>query len=118
MFQYPAWVLLPDGAFEIFHNDIAPCIMLTETQGETENQVLKFCTDNGIEGAAAKPGLITDGLAKKAFAATLWLTMGVPSIEIGKCARAILDQVVNGFEKEPLMNDDLIKIAEEVERKG
>lgn len=80
--------------------------------------MLRFCAENGIEAAAAKPGLITDGIAKKALAATLWLTMGVPSIEIGKCARAMLDQVMRGFEKEPLMNDDLVKIADELERKG
>ena len=85
------------------------------TQGETENQVLQYCRDNEIEAAVAKPGLITNSFAKRAAAAAIRMTMGVPSIEIGQCAKAMLEQLVHGIEKEPLMNDDLIEIAERKE---
>lgn len=64
----------------------------------------------------AKPGLIsTPGdLGKRAFAGVLKLTMGVPSIYVSQIAAAMIDQVTKGFEKEPLLNDDLVKIADKI----
>jgi hypothetical protein len=38
----------------------------------------------------------------------------VPNISVVEVAAAILDQVVNGFEKDPLMNDDLARIGKGV----
>jgi hypothetical protein len=35
----------------------------------------------------------------------------VPSITVTEIAAAMLDQVVNGFEKEPLRNEDLVRIG-------
>lgn len=91
---------------------------LKKKQGETETRVLEFCRNDGIEASVAKPGLITDSFAKRAAAAAMRMTMGVPSIEIGQCARAMLEQVVHGIEKEPLMNDDLVQVAERVEKRS
>jgi len=35
----------------------------------------------------------------------------VPNVAIIEIAAAMLDQVITGFEKEPLQNDDLVRIG-------
>ncbi|KAK7187940.1 hypothetical protein PSPO01_06142 [Paraphaeosphaeria sporulosa] len=88
-------------------------------RGATESQVLAFSKEKGFEAMAAKPGLITDGgIAKRAFASVLYYTMSVPSIKVEQCAAAMLEQVVCGIEKEPLLNDDLVEVAMRMEKEG
>ncbi len=41
-------------------------------------------------------------------------TMSLPSISVTDISAAMLDQVANGFEMEPLKSEDLIKIARRV----
>lgn len=36
---------------------------------------------------------------------------GVPQVGVTECAAAMLDAVLNGFEKEPLDNDDLNRLG-------
>ena len=62
----------------------------------------------------AKPGLITKpgNFGQYLMATGLKWTMGVPSIGIEQISKAMLDQVIHGFEKDPLLNDDLIRLAE------
>lgn len=38
--------------------------------------------------------------------------MGVPSIDVKMCATAMLEQVVSGIRKDPLLNDDLVEVAQ------
>jgi hypothetical protein len=40
-----------------------------------------------------------------------WIPAPLPRISVGEVAAAMLDQVVKGFEKEPLHNDDLARIG-------
>jgi hypothetical protein len=40
--------------------------------------------------------------------------MSVPSVAVNECSAAMLDQVANGFEMEPLMNEDLVRIGQRV----
>ncbi|OAG01495.1 uncharacterized protein CC84DRAFT_1167705 [Paraphaeosphaeria sporulosa] len=88
-------------------------------RGATESQVLAFSKEKGFEAMAAKPGLITDGgIAKRAFASVLYYTMSVPSIKVEQCAAAMLEQVVCGIEKEPLLNDDLVEVSMRMEKEG
>lgn len=37
---------------------------------------------------------------------------GLPHIDLPDVAAALLDQVVNGFEKDTLKNDDMIRIGQ------
>lgn len=37
---------------------------------------------------------------------------GVPSIRLSEVAAALLDQVVNGFDKDTLVNEDLVNIGQ------
>ncbi|KAI1210782.1 NAD(P)-binding protein [Annulohypoxylon truncatum] len=83
-------------------------------RGDTENKVLALASElDGVEACCAKPGIITaPGEMMRYIAGTLvQLSVGIPSIGVVDVAKAMLDQVVNGFEKEPLMPEDLIRIA-------
>ena len=66
-----------------------------------------------VEACVAKPGLITapGQFLKTTMATVMKYTMSVPSIGVTDIAAAMLHEVVNGFEKEPLENDDLVRIG-------
>lgn len=86
-------------------------------QGETENQVLAFAAEHkgAVEACVAKPGLINapEQTLKKIGTAVMKYTIGVPSINVAEIAAAMLHEVIHGFEKEPLENDDLERIGRE-----
>ena len=90
-------------------------MVLTTFKGETENQVLAFADKHkgAVEACVAKPGLIVaPGQYLKMMTATvLQYTASVPSISVAECSAAMLHEVVHGFTKEPLENDDLVKIG-------
>ncbi|KAL7624649.1 hypothetical protein AAE478_006219 [Parahypoxylon ruwenzoriense] len=83
-------------------------------RGETENQVLALAKElDEVEACVAKPGLIVaQGEILKSIAATMmgWVA-DIPGINLVDLSTAMLDQVINGFDKEPLMPEDLIRIA-------
>ncbi|OAL35032.1 hypothetical protein AYO20_05747 [Fonsecaea nubica] len=87
-------------------------------RGETENQVLAFVSSHPgkIEATVAKPGLITQpgSIYHWLRSTLLWFVISLPSISVVEIAAAMLDQVVNGFEKDPLMNEDLVRIGQRV----
>ena len=97
---------------------VAYVMMLTSLKGETENQVLAFAEKHkgAIETCVAKPGLIVapGEYLKMATTTVLKYTASVPSVSVAECSAALLHEVVHGFTKEPLENDDLIKIGREV----
>jgi hypothetical protein len=88
---------------------------LISRQGETENQVLAFADEHKelVEACVAKPGLMPKpgNPIQGAFATIMGWAGVVPLINVSEVAAAMLDQVDNGFEKEPLENDDLIRIG-------
>ncbi|KAF7374666.1 putative nucleoside-diphosphate-sugar epimerase [Mycena sanguinolenta] len=92
-------------------------------RGETENAVLAFAaehSDEGFEVCVVKPGAITHDAESLEKAKQLRVTMGIdiPNIDVEEISAAMLQQVVHGIEKEPLMNDDLAIIGRKVlERK-
>lgn len=61
----------------------------------------------------AKPGLITaPGQILKTMRATvLKYVMSLPNVDVAEISAAMLHEVIHGFEKEPLENDDLVKIG-------
>jgi hypothetical protein len=98
--------------FEV--NSLHPLHLLTLDQGETENQILDFAKQrNGeVEVGIARPGMIKDGTPRQGadeFEASA--TMKMPNITVQKVARAMLKQVVQGFEMETIGNDDLNRIG-------
>ncbi|RYP89866.1 hypothetical protein DL770_004018 [Monosporascus sp. CRB-9-2] len=77
-------------------------------RGELETQILAFAdqADGAVVSCIAKPGMIA-GPGRD-----LPVVPGLPKIELRDFAAALLDQVVNGFEKDTLSNDDMIRIGQ------
>jgi hypothetical protein len=77
-----------------------------------------------METCVTKPGLIDGpgrtGLVMSATKTILSSVIGLPSLEVKEIAATLLDQVVNGFEKETLLNEDLVRIGQKalLEQKG
>ncbi|MCJ1281759.1 hypothetical protein MMC26_001082 [Xylographa opegraphella] len=84
-------------------------------RGETESQVLAFAAEHkgDMEACVAKPGMIIGpGQYLKMVGATiLKYVMSVPNITVAEISAAMLHEIVNGFEKEPLENEDLVRIG-------
>ncbi|MCJ1437930.1 hypothetical protein MMC27_007317 [Xylographa pallens] len=84
-------------------------------RGDTESQVLAFAAEHKgtMEACVAKPGLIIGpGQYFKMVSATvLKYTMSVPNITVEEISAAMLYEIINGFSKEPLENDDLVRIG-------
>lgn len=66
-----------------------------------------------MEACAAKPGLITTPgqTLKWIFATVMKYVMSLPNVDVTEISAAMLHEVVHGFEKEPLENDDLVRIG-------
>ena len=66
-----------------------------------------------VETCVAKPGMIVGPgqFFKAAFVTMMWYIMCLPSISVAEISAAMLREVVNGFEKEPLENEDLVRIG-------
>lgn len=63
-----------------------------------------------------KPGLITvPGLQMTSILArAASMVMPIPTVDRGDCVAVMLDQVIKGFEKEPLENADLVEMAKKL----
>jgi len=90
-------------------------LIRTVQQGRIEVDCLEFAEKHrasGWEAAAAKPGLVMPnppGLLMTVVGAVAGLIAG--KVGVQEVAAAMVDQVSNGFEKEPLENVDLARIG-------
>jgi hypothetical protein len=88
-------------------------------QGKTETLVLDYARNsNGtMDACVAKMGLVNSpgrfGVLIRALQTAGRTVIGLPKIELSKVAAALLDQAVNGFDKETLINEDLIRIGQQ-----
>jgi hypothetical protein len=83
-------------------------------QGATETSVLDYASARPhVEAAVAKPGLILKpgSIVIWLRATFLYLLASLPSVSVVEMSAALLDQVLDGFEKDPLTNDDLVRIG-------
>ena len=64
----------------------------------------------------AKPAWITAATfsMRSIVAFAMRWTVSIPSVSVTECSATMLDQVVNGFDKEPLVNEDLVRIGRRV----
>ncbi|KAH8888427.1 hypothetical protein GQ53DRAFT_826132 [Thozetella sp. PMI_491] len=90
-------------------------------RGETENMVLAFGANHeGIEVCVAQPGMVTSyttfwrSAQARLFGFTNLFTRAIPNVSREEASAAVLDQVVRGFEKEPLANMDLVRMGRTV----
>ena len=65
-----------------------------------------------------KPGLINGlgqtGLVMDAVKTAARCIIGLPKVEVSEIAATLLDQAVNGMEKDTLLNGDLVEIGQKV----
>ncbi|RFU34064.1 hypothetical protein B7463_g2296, partial [Scytalidium lignicola] len=77
-------------------------------RGEAETQILAYGeqSNGAVQSCVVKPGLINaPGKEKRSIP-------GLPSIDLLDISAALLDQIVNGFEKDTLSNADMIRIGQ------
>ncbi|PQE27689.1 nucleoside-diphosphate-sugar epimerase protein [Rutstroemia sp. NJR-2017a BBW] len=91
------------------------CLM----RGEVESHVLDYAKESGgtVEVGIARPGLI-DAPGKRSLVMSVLATIGcavigLPWVENCEVAATLLKQVVEGVEKETLLNEDLVRIGRE-----
>jgi hypothetical protein len=87
-------------------------------QGEAENRLLAFAAEHKgeIEVGVPKPGLITSpGLSiRSVFTKAVSMVSSVVAIDRADLVAVMLDQVINGFEKDTLLNADLVRLAKQL----
>lgn len=90
-----------------------PCVSHARMQGDGENQILAWAAarKGEFEVTVAKPGYVYGNLSGSALATVFWVTGMAPYIKTEECAAAMLQQVVEGFEKDPLDNADLVRLG-------
>uniref|UniRef100_A0A8H7NJK5 NAD(P)-binding domain-containing protein n=1 Tax=Bionectria ochroleuca TaxID=29856 RepID=A0A8H7NJK5_BIOOC len=87
-------------------------------RGDVETKILNYATaSNGtVEAQVTKTGIIEDpaqlSAVSKLGRAFLRSLVGLPMINVDVIAAALLDQAINGFEKDTLLNEDLVRIGE------
>ncbi|KAJ5948603.1 hypothetical protein N7454_001910 [Penicillium verhagenii] len=86
---------------------------------ETENMVLQFPTQyEGAQVCIAQPGVVTNSKTwPRAVLASLFsvvnvFTRAIPNITRSELSAAALNQAIYGFDKETLLNNDLIRIGQ------
>ncbi|KAH6690277.1 hypothetical protein F5X68DRAFT_259753 [Plectosphaerella plurivora] len=84
-------------------------------RGGVENLVHAFAAEHdSVEACVAKPGIMSRaGVLVSALNLILNTTGLVPAASVESVSRAMLKQVVYGFEKEQLENADLVRLGEE-----
>ncbi|PRP82340.1 hypothetical protein PROFUN_10244 [Planoprotostelium fungivorum] len=82
-------------------------------RGETENLVLSFARDHSFDACVIKPGPITApwSIGRHLLGFLVRWTMGLHPVSVQEVSATMLHQVVNGFDKEPLEIDDIIRIG-------
>lgn len=107
--------------FSLSASDISLIAVLSVCpQGEAESRVLDYAKKSAgaVEACVAKPGLIDApgkvGPAMKVLQTVGRTIIGLPKVELSEIAATLLDQAVNGFEKETLLNEDLARIGQKV----
>ncbi|KAF4970068.1 hypothetical protein FSARC_2814 [Fusarium sarcochroum] len=88
------------------------CVM----RGQVEKQVLERAqlSDGRMQVLITKQGSVNDpgmGVVKHAFKMLTHTIVNVPTIGRPEMTAALLDQAVNGFEKDTLMNAELVAIG-------
>lgn len=76
-------------------------------QGEAESRILAMAEESTgqIQSCVTKSGFIN------APGRLMPNVPGLPLVELQDITAAMLDQIVNGFEKDTLSNDDLVRIG-------
>ncbi|KAI0891018.1 hypothetical protein F4806DRAFT_501483 [Annulohypoxylon nitens] len=79
-------------------------------RGDAELRILEYARQSGgaVEACVVKPGVIDSPDREKR------IVPGIPNIERHDFVSVLLDQTTNGFEKDTLRNDDMIRIYRKI----
>jgi hypothetical protein len=79
--------------------------------------VLAFAKEHegDLEACVAKPGVILPSSWAAMVAQVLLLPISLPAVERSHVVSTLLHQAVHGFEKEPLLNTDLVRIGRQAQ---
>ncbi|KAI2462718.1 hypothetical protein F4781DRAFT_438240 [Annulohypoxylon bovei var. microspora] len=90
------------------------CVM----RGGVESKVLAYAKESKgtVEVCVAKPGMIDapgkSGMLMNAVKTVGRAIIGLPKVDVSEISATLLDQAVNGFGKETLQNEDLVRIGQ------
>jgi hypothetical protein len=108
-----------ESQFAIHRSAISSVAILTLcSQGEVESSVLECAKESKgtVKACVTKPGLIDApgkmNLAMKAVSTVGRSIIGLPLVGVSEIAATLLDQAINGIEKDTLLNEDLIRIGQ------
>ncbi|KAK7740891.1 hypothetical protein SLS62_010949, partial [Diatrype stigma] len=86
-------------------------------RGEAESEVLAYAAKHdGVEASAARPGMIfgPGQIPRRIFGAVIGALTCMWNINNDALCRILLDQVITGFTKDPLSDQDLSRMAKEL----
>lgn len=85
-------------------------------QGDVETRVLNYAKESGrdVEACVVKPGLVDGetGPIIRSLQTVGCYMINMPRVEVSVLAAALLQQVVEGFDSDTLLNEDLIRIGQ------
>ncbi|KFZ09904.1 hypothetical protein V501_05438 [Pseudogymnoascus sp. VKM F-4519 (FW-2642)] len=85
-------------------------------RGEVETRVLSYAKESGgnVEACVVKPGLVDGetGSIVRAMQTVGCYMINMPRVEVCDLAAALLQQVVEGFDSDTLLNEDLVRIGQ------
>jgi hypothetical protein len=87
-------------------------------QGKTESLILDFAknSNGAIEACVTKPGIIDapgrTGPVMKVLGSIGRAIISLPILDVGEIAATLLQQAVNGIEKDTLLHEDLVRIGQ------
>ncbi|KIX02556.1 uncharacterized protein Z518_08497 [Rhinocladiella mackenziei CBS 650.93] len=93
-------------------------LSIASVQGDAESRILAYAQQfNGaVEACVARSGVIEDpeetAILAKVGRMVIWILVNLPKVAVSVISAALLDQVVKGFEKDTLLNEDLVRIGQ------
>lgn len=87
-------------------------------QGKTESLILDFAknSNGAVEACVTKPGIIDapgrTGPVMKVLGSVGRAIIGLPILDVSEIAATLLQQAVNGIEKDTLLHEDLVRIGQ------
>jgi hypothetical protein len=94
-----------------------PATNSAQLQGKAESYVLNYAKESkgAVVACCAKPGLIDAPgrmtIAKSMFMTVVRAVVGLGKVQVSQIAATLINEAVNGIEKDTLLNDDLVRIG-------
>ncbi|KAH8698435.1 putative nucleoside-diphosphate-sugar epimerase [Talaromyces proteolyticus] len=87
-------------------------------RGQVESHVLNYAKQSAgaVQACITRPGIISApgrmGIGMTVLSTIGRSIIGLPKVEVSEIATTMIEQAVNGIEKETLLNEDLVRIGQ------